>query len=93
MIKAMKKTQNNYVFEAIFTPQEEGGFTVEVPDLPGCVSEGETFEEAEENIQEAIGLYLETLEERGLPIPVRGMKVLRMNITISKANSRRHVNA
>ena len=44
-------------FSVIFTPQDEGGYTVEVPELPGCISEGDSFEEAEKNIQEAIELY------------------------------------
>lgn len=52
-----------------FLPAEEGGYTAEVPALEGCVSEGETFEEAERNIREAISLYLESLRARGLPIP------------------------
>jgi predicted RNase H-like HicB family nuclease len=40
-------------------PSEEGGFTVLAPSLPGCISEGETKEEAISNILEAIELYLE----------------------------------
>jgi len=40
-------------------PSEEGGYTVTVPSLPGCISEGENMEEAMENIKEAIELYLE----------------------------------
>ena len=56
-------------FTVHFIPDKEGGFTVEVPVLPGCVSEGNTFEEAEKMIKEAIELYCETLIERGLPIP------------------------
>lgn len=43
----------------ILEPQEEGGFTSYVPSLPGCVSQGETKEEAIKNIKEAIELYLE----------------------------------
>ncbi len=83
----MKKYNSQYQFEVIFTPQKEGGFTVEVPDLPGCISEGDTLEEAEKNIQEAIGLYLETLEERGIPLPKREpSKVLKMDITIIHVN-------
>ena len=39
--------------------QEEGGYTVYVPSLPGCISQGETREEALKNIKEAIELYLE----------------------------------
>lgn len=53
-------------FDVLFTPQEEGGYTVEVPDLPGCVSEGDSFEDAEKNIQEAIELYLESLNKKAV---------------------------
>ena len=42
---------------------EEGGYTVYVPSLPGCVSEGETRDEALANIREAIELYLEPVED------------------------------
>ena len=44
----------------ILEPQEEGGFTVYVPSLPGCISQGETKAEALKNIKEAIELYLES---------------------------------
>ena len=44
--------------KAVFEPAEEGGFTVYVPLLPGCISEGDTFEEAVANIEEAVELYL-----------------------------------
>ena len=43
----------------ILEPQEEGGYTIYVPSLPGCISQGETKEEALNNIKEAIELYLE----------------------------------
>jgi len=42
---------------------EEGGYTVYVPSLPGCISEGDTIEEAIDNIIEAIELYLEPIED------------------------------
>ena len=44
--------------KAVFEPAEEGGFTVYVPSLPGCISEGDTFGEAVGNIREAVELYL-----------------------------------
>jgi predicted RNase H-like HicB family nuclease len=44
-------------------PEDEGGYSVVVPGLPGCVSQGETREEALGNIQEAIQLYLEVAHE------------------------------
>ncbi len=50
-------------------PADEGGYTVEVPALEGCVTEGDTFEEAQHNAREAIQLYLESLQARGLPLP------------------------
>jgi predicted RNase H-like HicB family nuclease len=49
--------------EVILEPSEQGGFTVYVPALPGCISEGETREEALANVREAIALYLEPVED------------------------------
>jgi len=49
-------------FKVVLEPSEEGGYTVYVPSLPGCISEGETVEEAVDNIREAIELYLEPVE-------------------------------
>jgi len=45
--------------KVILEPSEEGGFTVYAPSLPGCISEGDTKEEALKNIKEAIELYIE----------------------------------
>ncbi len=47
--------------KVILEPSEEGGFTVVVPALPGCISEGESREEALANIRGAIELYLESV--------------------------------
>jgi len=47
---------------------DEGGYTVIVPSLPGCISEGETKEEAIKNIKEAIELYLEPVEDDVLAV-------------------------
>jgi predicted RNase H-like HicB family nuclease len=47
----------------VIEPSDEGGYTVHVPSLPGCISEGETVHEALENIHEAIELYLEPVED------------------------------
>ena len=44
-------------------PSDEGGFTVTVPALPGCISEGDTRDEALANIREAIELYLEPVDD------------------------------
>lgn len=50
-------------FKAVLEKQREGGYTVYVPALPGCISQGETRAEALRNIREAIELYLEPDEE------------------------------
>jgi predicted RNase H-like HicB family nuclease len=47
----------------LLEPSEDGGYTVTVPSLPGCISEGETREDALANIREAIQLYLEPVED------------------------------
>ena len=47
----------------ILEPSEEGGYTAVVPSLPGCISEGDTREEALKNIREAIELFLEPVED------------------------------
>lgn len=49
--------------KVVLEPQEEGGYTVYVPSLHGCISQGETYEEALANIKEAIELYLEPDED------------------------------
>ena len=50
-------------FKIVLEPSDEGGFTVYVPSLPGCISEGKSQQEALVNIQEAIELYLEPVED------------------------------
>jgi predicted RNase H-like HicB family nuclease len=56
-------------FRVILEPNELGGFTVTVPLLPGCISEGDTKGEALANIKEAIKLYMESLQADGEAIP------------------------
>jgi len=50
-------------FKIVLEASDEGGYTVYLPSLPGCISEGETVEEALLNIREAISLYLEPVED------------------------------
>ena len=56
-------------YRVILEHNESGGYTVMVPLLPGCISEGDTKKEALSNIREAIELYIESLKEDGEPIP------------------------
>ncbi|MGD9346983.1 MAG: type II toxin-antitoxin system HicB family antitoxin [Candidatus Aminicenantes bacterium] len=47
----------------VLEPSDEGGYTVTVPSLPGCISEGNTKKEALQDIKEAVLLYLEPVED------------------------------
>lgn len=62
----------------VLEPSEEGGFTVYVPGLPGCISEGDTKGEALANIKEAIELYLEPVDDDLATVP--GAEVLEMAV-------------
>ncbi len=54
--------------ELIFEPQEEGGYSVYAPDLPGLHTQGEDMDEAMANASEAVALYVEGLREDGEPL-------------------------
>jgi len=58
-----------YIYPAVFDPCEEGGYCVTFPDLPGCITEGDTLEEAYAMAKEALSLHLWGLEDDGDPIP------------------------
>lgn len=55
--------------QVILIPDETGGYTVEVPSLPGCITEGDTIDEALANAKEAIELWIEEAIEHGEEIP------------------------
>jgi len=55
--------------QVMIYPSEDGYWVAECPSLPGCISQDETREIAIQNIREAIEVYIEALEEDGLPIP------------------------
>lgn len=54
-----------YTYKILLHKEAEGGFTVSVPTLPGCITYGEDLDEAINMAKEAIELYLEELKERG----------------------------
>jgi len=62
--------------KVLLSQDEDGYFVVEVPSLPGCVSQGETREEALANIKEAIDLHIEVLQERDKPVPEDNIEVV-----------------
>ncbi|MEE8640544.1 MAG: type II toxin-antitoxin system HicB family antitoxin [bacterium] len=57
------------VYKCVFEAQEDDGFTVTVPSLPGCISEGDTYEEALANVKEAIAAWIEVSREYGDDVP------------------------
>jgi predicted RNase H-like HicB family nuclease len=69
-------------YAVIYERGDEGeeNWGASVPDLPGCISTGETLEEAQRNIREAIQLHLEGLKAEGLPIPEPTTQVDRVSI-------------
>ena len=67
MVNLKKERVLNYT--AVFEPQPEGGYTIIVPELPGCISEGESMREARKMIADAIKGYCESLLKDGLPLP------------------------
>ena len=66
-------------FEFVFEPQEEGGYYVYAPDLPGLHTQGEDLDEAAENAQEALVLYVEGLREEGRPV---GSGIVRRRLAV-----------
>ncbi len=59
----------NRTYKINLRKEEEGGYTAIVPSLPGCITYGETIDEAIVMAKEAIELYIEELIERGEPVP------------------------
>lgn len=66
-----KKSGKVLTYDVVFEEAEEGGYTVYVPSLPGCISEGDSFEEAKKNITEAISAYMESLAKDGIRIETK----------------------
>ncbi len=56
-------------YTVVLEREADGGYSVYVPDLPGCASQGDTRDEAITNIREAMDLFVESLREDGLPVP------------------------
>lgn len=73
---------NLLVYRIFLHKEPEGGFTVTVPSLPGCVTYGETLEEAKQMAREAIELYIESLREHGEDIPTEN-DVLEYTLTLN----------
>lgn len=66
---------------AIVIEKGEGNYSAYVPDLPGCVAVGDTVEETEREIQEAIEFHIEGLRADGLPVPEPSSRVEYVEVT------------
>ncbi len=75
------KSEKILTYTAVFEPAAEGGYIVSVPALPGCLTQGETFEVTKKNIQEAISMYLSVLKEDGDEIPEESREYVVANVT------------
>jgi antitoxin HicB len=71
-----------YTYKLHLQKEEEGGYTVLVPSLPGCITYGENIDEAISMAREAIELYIEELKERGEKIP-DGSNVLEYSLNLA----------
>jgi len=69
-------------YTVIYEKEDEGGYHVFCPILPGCHTQSETIEEGTRNIREAIELHLHTLLEDGLPIPVEDILIKPIEIAV-----------
>ena len=67
-----RRPSKNFSYSVYYEQAPEGGFVAFVPALPGCHTQGETLEETERNVKEAIALYLESLVAHGETIPEEG---------------------
>ena len=67
-----KKGTKSFSYSVFFEQAAEGGYVAFVPALPGCHTQGETLEDTERNVKEAIALYLESLISLGEAIPEEG---------------------
>lgn len=73
------KTQS---YTVLYEADPDGGFVASVPALPGCHSQGDTLEEAEANIREAVELYLETLHDEHRQAPTEHLWQGRVEVMV-----------
>ena len=79
---AKKKMAKVFKYTAVFEPEEVGGYSVTIPALPGCISQGDTFEKALANIKEAAELYLEDLKESEIPREEKPIVVFPVEVSL-----------
>ena len=80
-----KKTisQNILTYTVIFEPAEEGGYVASVPVLPGCLTQGDTFEETVKMVKDAIKAYLAVLSEEKQEVPKEKEDIIVTKVSIT----------
>ncbi|KAF0132993.1 MAG: hypothetical protein FD145_1468 [Candidatus Saganbacteria bacterium] len=78
----MKKETKILKYTAILEPAEEGGYVVTIPSLPGCVTQGETFEEAKKMAKDAIKGYISVLKADKETIPIESEEHIETKILV-----------
>lgn len=76
----MRKKVYNYT--VIFEREEDGGYHVFCPALPGCHTQGETYDEAMKHIEDAMKLYIESLRAHHEPVPEEDITIKPLKITV-----------
>lgn len=78
-----RASRTTYSYQVVLRPEPEGGYTVVVPSLPGCVTFGRTVEEANEMAEDAIRGYLASLRKHGEEIPTENRGNIIATATVS----------
>ena len=85
----LKKIKSNILtFNAVFLGEEDGGYSVSIPALPGCFTQGRTFDEAISQAQEAISAFITVLARRGKRIPTERARVSPFVVSILIPNQK-----
>lgn len=69
-------------FTVVFEPADEGGYIASVPALPGCITQGESFEDAVVMVKDAIEGYLGVLKDEGETIPQESKEIVITKVTV-----------
>ena len=77
-----RKKMKEYNYIIILEREEDGGYHVFCPALPGCHTQGDTFDEAMENIKDAIKLYIESLKAHQEPIPEEDITIKPLKVIV-----------
>lgn len=71
-----------YTYTVVLEREEDGGYHAFCPALPGCHTQGDTYEETIENIRDAIALYIESLRAHGEDIPTEDITVKPLRVAV-----------